>query len=76
MSYFLFNKQSYPSIRKLKSNPIKCTCKLKSDLADDAIRSKISDLDVTRCVNMNKTMLEAITAVNCGMFVTSIHIGR
>ncbi|XP_065066040.1 chondroadherin-like [Rhopilema esculentum] len=59
--------RSLPSFTKikLKSNPIKCTCKLKSDLADEAIRSIISDLDVTRCVNMNKTMLEAITAVNC-----------
>ena len=51
----------------MKNNPIKCTCKLKSDLSDESIKNKIADLKDIRCSNLNKTIEEAIKDVNCGM---------
>ena len=57
---------------KLKSNPIKCTCKLKSDLSDESIKSKIVDLKYIRCTNLNKTVEEAIKDANCGMICSFV----
>lgn len=58
------------SIRRLANNPIKCTCKLQSDLSDESIKRKISDLNLIRCSNLNKSVEEAIRDVNCGMSIS------
>lgn len=61
------NLFAFSFTRKLKNNPIKCTCKLKSDLSDESIKNKIADLNDIQCVNINKSVLAAITDVNCGI---------